>query len=136
MHPSRIVFLINDAVTAVKAKYDDTATEREVVFKTMLENVAVGDLLVVQAGTRLGFTTVKVTEIDVEPDLTDNTEIRWAIQKVDMKAAEEFLAEEKEAIATVQAAERKRKKAELRATMLGGHEDMVNQLKLASPIEE
>lgn len=64
MDNSRIVFLINDQVRAVKAKYEDSGAAE--MFKTFDATIQVGDLAVVQSTTRHMMTVVKVTEIDVD----------------------------------------------------------------------
>ncbi|GLO70305.1 hypothetical protein MACH17_18220 [Phaeobacter inhibens] len=136
MHQSNIIFLINDDVRAVKGKYDPDSNSTPEMFKTMDPTVKVGDLAVVQSSTRHGYTVVEITEIDVEPDLESSVPLKWIAQRIDLTKFEEFVGQECEAIATVQAAERKRKKAQLRKTMFGEQEDMVNQLKLANHAED
>lgn len=130
VHNSAIVFLINDDVRAVKACYEDHAAPD--VFKTMDTNIKVDDILVVQSGTRHELTIVKVTEVDVEPDLHTTKPIKWVVSKVETSDLKTMLAEEGNAILTVQKAERQRKKDELRQTMFGGHTDDINTLKLAN----
>lgn len=134
MNSSQIVFLINDDVRAIRCAYEPSG--KEYVFKTMLQDVKKDDLLMVQTDTRWGYTVVKVLEVDVEPDLESNIEYKWAFSRVAVEELKEFTSQEDEAVRQVQAAERRRKKAELRKTMFGGEEDMINQLKLASPPAE
>jgi len=129
MQSSKIVFIINDSVLAVKARYEDGATAD--TFKTFDQNLRIGDLVVVQSGTRHGMTVAKISEIDVEPDLESPVEIKWIVSKIDAAAFDRRIEDENEAIATVQAAERARKKAELRKTMFGSDHDKVDALKLA-----
>ena len=130
MDNSNIVFLINDNVRAVKGVYEEGHTPA--LFKTMDPSIRVGDMLVVQSTTRLEITTVKVTEVDVDINFDSNVPIKWAVCKVDMEAFNEVLAQENEAIAAVNSAERKRKKEALRASLFADHEDKIKVLALSS----
>lgn len=130
MDNSNIVFLINDTVRAVKGVYEEGHTPA--LFKTMDQTVAVGDIMVVQSSTRLEVTTVKIVEVDVDINFDSNVLIKWAISKVDMQAFAEVLAQENEAIAAVNSAERKRKKEALRQSLFADHEDKIKVLALSS----
>lgn len=130
MNNSTIVFLINDDIRAIKANYEDGHSPE--VFKTFDTSVRVDDLLVVESGTRHEMTVVKVTDVDVEIDLDTTSKIKWVVQKIDKRAFAEVLAQEGEAIATVQSAERARKRDELRASIFKNAEDKIGTLKLAN----
>lgn len=130
MDNSRIVFLINDQVRAIKAKYEDNGPAE--MFKTFDATLAVGDLAVVQSGTRHMMTVVKVTEVDVDVNFDGATAIQWVVQKIDTPAFDAILAQEGQAISAVQAAELRRKKEELRRTMFKDHEASIASLALAN----
>lgn len=130
MDNSRIVFLINDQVRAVKAKYEDTGSAE--MFKTFDATIKVGDLAVVQSGTRLMMTVVKITEVDVDVNFDSTTHINWIVQKIDGPKFDAILAQEGQAISAVQAAELRRKKEELRKTMFKDHEASIAALALTS----
>ena len=130
MDNSRIVFLINDQVRAVKAKYEDTGNAE--VFKTFDPTIKVGDLAVVQSSTRLFMTVVKITEADVDVNFDSTTHINWIVQKIDGPKFDAILALEAQAITAVQQAELRRKKEELRATMFKDHEASISALALTS----
>lgn len=130
MDNSRIVFLINDTVRAVMATYEDTASAE--MFKTFDTTVAVGDLAVVESGTRHKMTIVKVTAIDVDVNFDSTTPIKWIVQKVDKPSFDVVIAQEGQAISAVQAAELRRKKEELRKTMFKDHESSIAALTLAN----
>lgn len=134
MDNSRIVFLINDQVRAVKAKYEDTGAAE--MFKTFDATVKVGDLVVVQSTTRHMMTVVKITEVDVDVNFDSATLIPWVVQKIDAPAFDAILAQETQAISAVQAAELRRKKEELRRTMFKDHEASIAALALASHGDE
>ena len=130
MHKSRIVFVINDAVRAIEAKYEDGGNAE--TFKTLDPTIKVDDLVVVESGTRHGMTVVKVTAVDVEPDLDSQTPVKWAVQRIDVWSFKDILAAETEATETVQAIERRRKKDALREALFKDSEESINSLKLAN----
>lgn len=130
MDNSRIVFLINDTVRAIKTKYEDGGNAE--VFKTFDQTIAVGDLAVVQSSTRHLMTVVKVTEVDVDVNFDGTTAILWAVQKINKADFDAVIAQELLAISAVQAAELRRKKEDLRKTMFKDHEDSIARLSLTS----
>lgn len=134
MHNSKIVFLINDSVRAIRAKYEDAGSPE--VFKTFDDTLKVGDLAVVQSGTRHMMTVVKVTEINVDVDFDSTAAIQWVVQKIDSEAFATVLEQESQAIAAVQAAELRRKKADLRRTMFADHEESIAALALSSAVQD
>lgn len=129
MHNSTIVFLINDDVRAIKATYQDGESPK--VFKTLDQTIAIDDLLVVQSGTRHEFTVVKAVEVDVEPNFDSNFDVPWIVSKVHLDELNKVLGLEKTAIATVQKAERQRKKEELRASVFASHDAEIKTLALS-----
>lgn len=133
MNKSTIVFLINDSARAIRAVYEDGGSAE--TFKTLDSTIRVDDLLVVQSGTRHEMTVVKVTEVDFEIDLDTSAQVKWVVQRVDQTSFSEILGQENEAIATVQSAERARKKAELRKSVFADQTDQISTLKLANHAE-
>lgn len=133
MDNSRIVFLINDTVRAVMAKYEDGASAE--MFKTFDSTLEVGDLAVVESNTRHNMTVVKVTAIDVDVNFDATTPLKWIVQKIDKPAFDAILTQEGQAVAAVQAAELRRKKEELRKTMFKDHEASIAALTLATVTE-
>lgn len=135
MDNSKIVFLINDQVRAVRAVYEETSnkTQQVYVFKTLDQTLAVDDLAVVESGTRHGFTIVKLIEVDVDLNFDDPAETKWVVAGVRMEDFSAIKKQEAAAISAVQQAELRRKKAELRATMFKDHEESIAQLALATP---
>lgn len=133
MKQSLIVFLINDGVRAIKGRYEDGGTET--MFKTLDQGIDVDDFVVVQTSTRYGMTVVKVTAVDIDVDLESNTEMLWAIQKVDRAAFDVTLDQEGKAIAAVNAAEKARKRDELRKSLFANHEATISALEIANHVE-
>ena len=134
MDNSRIVFLINDQVRAVKAKYEETGAAE--IFKTFDATLKVDDLAVVQSGTRHGMTVVKITEVDVDVNFDGAQPLLWLVQKIDKPTFDNILSQEAQAISAVQAAELRRKKEELRKTMFKDHEASIAALALTSHSDE
>lgn len=130
MDNTRIVFLINDSVRAVMGQYEQGATPE--MFKTFDPTIKVDDLAVVESGTRLGMTVVKITAVGVDVNFDGTNPLKWIVQKVDKPAFDVVLAQEGQAVAAVQAAELRRKRDELRATMFKDHEASISALALTS----
>lgn len=129
MKQSLIVFLINDHVRAVKGIYEEGGTAA--TFKTLDPDIRVGDFCVVQSTTRLNMTVFKVVEVDVDVDLESNVDVPWVVQRIDMDAFNGTLAQEQKAISAVQAAEKARKREELRKSLFANHEATINALEIA-----
>lgn len=134
MKQSLIVFLINDSVRAIKGRYEEGGTET--TFKTLDQDIRVNDFVVVQSGTRHGLTVVKVSAVDIDVDLESNIDMLWAVQKVDMASFGVTLEQECKAIAAVNAAEKARKKEELRKSLFANHEATIATLELANHVED
>lgn len=130
MQSSKIVFLINDSVRAIEAIYEDGG-KRE-IFKTMDDKISIGDLVVVESGTRHYMTVCKVTDTDVDVSFEGGPDVKWIVQKIDTKSFERVLDQEKEAISAVQSAEKKRKRDELRKAMLANHEEEILALEMST----
>lgn len=147
VHPSLLVFLLDDRVRGVRAVYEkldqedlyragaraepmaygDEAEKRAAklkgyLFKTVDPSLAVGDLVVVPTDTRHGFTVCKIVEVDVEPDMTLTTEVKWIVNKIDVSNYFDVLESEKsikQKVADRALAEQRRK---LKETLLGDFE--------------
>src|ERR1035437_9794968 len=117
MNRSTTVFLVNSQVMAVKAVYEEGA--KAGVFKTFDRDIKKDDLLVVESGTRHGYTTVKVIETNVGIDIQDNTlEVKWVVCKVDLAEYKETLANENEAIEKVKQAEFNKMRRDLMSNLV------------------
>lgn len=133
MNNSMIVFLINDSARAIMAQYEDG--KQPYMFKTLDPTIKKDDLVVVQTGTRHGYTVVKVTAVDVDVDFESGVELKWVVDKVDLTDFETTLELEAQAASAVQQAELRRKKAALRETLFKDQESMMNGLALANHSE-
>lgn len=134
MNNSTIVLLINDSARALKATYEDGHSPG--VFKTLDQDIAVDDLIVVETNTRHGMTVVKVTETDIDVDFDATADVKWVIHKIDASAYRSILDQEKEAIAAVHSAERRRKKELLRDSLFADHQEKLAGLAISHVIED
>ncbi|MBM61936.1 MAG: hypothetical protein CL484_03170 [Acidobacteria bacterium] len=143
MNNSALIFLINDDVRAVRCSYEPlraAATDLEIdantyVFKTMDPDLQVGDYVVIPTDTRHRHTVVKVEAVDIELDFDTDIQLKWIIDRVDDTAYQSVLAEEQKAITAIQTAERKRKRRELRESLLGAQAEELEALSLANHSE-
>jgi hypothetical protein len=121
MNSSTIIFLINDHARALLATYEVDAEGRpapRTIFKTLDPYIKVGDFVIVPTDTRHLMTVCKVVEVDHDLDMDTQSDIKWIISKVDTTAYEQIRAQEAVAIATVKSAEKAKKRADLRASVL------------------
>lgn len=129
MNNSAIVFVLNDSVRGIKVSYE--RGEKSYLFKSLDPTIEVDDIVVVPTDTRHNFTCVKVTEVDVDPDLETQLNLKWIVGKVDMPAYEEVLKNEKAAIAAVGKAEKARRRRELRESLFKNEEEQMAGLAIA-----
>jgi len=132
MNYSTAVFLINNKVRAIKCTYeaDDKAAKRT-LFKTMDETIRVGDFVIVPTDTRHNMTVCKVVEVDVDVNFEDPTKVDWIIGTVDRSNYEEVLAQEDTAIQKIKAAELRKKREDLRDSLLKNHMAEIETLPIA-----
>ncbi len=135
MNYSTAVMLINTNIRAIKTLYepDDvdskgTVTRKKVrtVFKTLDPTIKAGDIVVVPSGTRHGFTTNLVEEVDVDVDFEDSTEIKWIVDKIALTGYNAVLAEEKTWIDECKKAEKRDKAQKLKDKMFAYYKEAGN----------
>lgn len=127
MDDSKILFVINDSARAIEAIYEPGAKAER--FKTLDPSIKVGDMAVVQSGTRHGMTVVQVTATDLDVDF-DGPKYLWIIQKIDKEGFQGILDKEGEAMTAVKQAELRKKREELRKAMFAGNEQLIDGLAL------
>jgi hypothetical protein len=132
MNYSTAVFLINDKVRAVQGTYEAGETASKTMFKTFNPNLKVGDFAIVPTNTRHNMTVVKITDVDVEFDIETGLKFEWVIGAIDLSAYEQVLAQEQEAVKTIQSAEKTRKRAALREAIFADAETQLNKLPIAA----
>lgn len=117
---SLAVFIINQDVRAISACYDEDHAGRPVdtkLYKTFDPEIQVGDLIVVPADTRLGFTTTKVVEVDVEPDFESLVEVKWIAGRADPEYFKQCVDQESKMIEQIRKAEKAEKRKAMIKTM-------------------
>lgn len=121
MHRDRYVFLINQSARAIACIYDpeNEKTEKATVFKTLDPAIKKDDLVVIPTNTRVGFTVVKVKEVDVDVDVKSDAPIAWIAGRFEKVAYDTLIANEGEAMSKIRSAELAKQRRELRDEMLG-----------------
>ena len=137
MNYSTAVFLINDDVRAVAAIYepDDEARNgaaKRTVFKTLDQTIDVDDIVIVESGTRHGYTIVKVVEVDVDLDLESSAKVEWVVGTVDLEDHQRLLAQEKKATDQIRRSELLAKRRRMRANLLAEQEESLKALELST----
>ncbi len=126
---SRLIFLVNDLARAIKVAYDNDRsggdydaqikTNNTYTFKTLDQNIKVGDFVVVPTGTRHGLTVCKVAEVDVDVDLNATTPpLKWIVDVVDMQQHSQLLDMEAKMQSVVSKAEKRKQRDELRDALI------------------
>lgn len=137
MNYSTAIFLINDNVRAVMCAYESKEHAPQTMFKTMDQTIKEGDFVIVQSGTRHGMTVVKVVDTDpeIEPDFESREELKWIIGTIDLEDFEALKSQEDEAITAIKKAEKRKKRADLRKTLMADYEETINELPIAERSE-
>ncbi len=136
MNYSSAVMLINENIRAVKVVYEDekeNPTQPRVIFKTLDKSIKVDDLVVVPTGTRLKMTVSKVVEIDVDVDFEGGAQLSWIVARVPVEDIETILTEESKWIDALKASEKRKKREEIKASMLAMYkDDGIEKMAIAS----
>lgn len=130
MNYTRAIFLISDDVRAVNVTYEPHEGATKTMYKTFDPNIKVDDFVVTPTDTRHEMTVCKVVEVDVEPDLESSADMKWIIGVVDRVNFESISKQESEAVDKIKVAERKRKRKELRDTMMADFDDEIKKLPI------
>ena len=132
MNYSRAIFLISDQCRAVLVTYEAKDYADKTMFKTLDPAIKVDDYVVVPTDTRHKMTVCKVAAVDVDPALEDSRQLEWIVGTVDRASFVDIAAQERDAIEKIKAAETRRKRAELRKTLLADAEEEVKALPIYS----
>ena len=120
MHESRNIFLISDDVYCVRCSYDKDSFDEGVdikEYKTFDDSLVPGDYVAIPTKTRHKMTVVRVEEVKAEPDLETSAAIDWIIGKVDTEMFNQNVAAERRANEQIKAAQRRKKREELREAL-------------------
>lgn len=116
MNYSTAVMLINPNIRAIKGQYEEGGNIE--VFKTLDADLKVGDMAVVESGTRWGMTVFKVVEVDVDVDFDSSKKIGWVVGKVDIAAHDELKKLEAAAIDVIKKGELRKRREDIRKNTL------------------
>jgi len=130
MNYSRAIFLISDEVRAVNVTYEAHDNAAKTTYKTFDRDIKADDYVVIPTDTRHEMTVCKVVEVDVEPDLESSADMKWIIGVVNRADFEDIKKQEDDAIQKIRVAERKRKRRELRETMIADFDDEIKKLPI------
>lgn len=136
----RIIFLMNSNVRAIECSYepDNDAANikgRRVVFKSMDKTIRPGMFVVVPSKDRWNLTIVKVTEVDVEPDIESAAKMEWIIGTFDPSQHEKTAQAEAEVIAAVKQQQRARRTEQLRKDLIGGLSPELQRLTMVNNLD-
>lgn len=136
MNYSMAIFLISEDVRAVMVTYEEGEDAPRTMYKTFDKSIKVGDYVTVPTNTRHKMTVCKVADVDIEPDVENETNVEWIIGMVDRANFEDISKQEDEAIRKIKSAEKRRKRAELRESLLADAEDDLKSLPIYTHKEE
>lgn len=124
MNYSIAIFFFNPKCRAVVGIYEPEPIEgtkknpnNRTIFKTLDPNIKIDDVVVVPCGTRHGFTTFKIVEVDIRIDIDYTPEVKWIVEKVDMEKYDKIKAIEQEGVDKIKQHEANKKREELRIAM-------------------
>lgn len=124
---STTVFLVDNTVKAFTAIYEDG--HKTEYFKTFMSDVKKDDLMVVESGTRHGYTVVKVVDPSAVVDIKDTqVQVKWAIARLDLTEHKEILKQEADAVEKVKAAEFNKMRKDLIDNMVGPDADALRNI--------
>lgn len=127
MNKTLAVFLISDSCRLIACAYEvdekgNAKDGKTCSFKTFDPAIAKGDLVIVPTGTRVGFTVVKVIEVDTQGEINfdrdDGIDYKWIVGKFDRSLYDEGVAKERTLLEAVATAERNKKREEMRKALL------------------
>lgn len=132
MNYSTALFLINPNTRAIMVTYEAEENAKRELVKTLNQDIALGDFVVVQTSTRHKMTVCKVVEVDVDFDMDSTAHVHWIIAKIDLTVAERLLALEADAIKKIKSAELRKKREDLRDALFKDKTAMLDKLEIAS----
>ncbi len=114
INPSTVLLFLGDAVQCIEVAYEDNGRGHNLLKKTTLTDLKVGDFVTVETSTRYGAAVCKVVRLNVPISPTSTETIDWAFSKVNMEELDRLKGEELKAVQIIMDADRKKKARELR----------------------
>lgn len=126
MNYSTAVLLINPRIRAIETAYEKDTEGRKAprsIFKTLDASIKEGDYVIVPTDTRHSKTVVLVTGVDIDIDFESSVQVGWVIDRVNTADHDKIQTEEKKWIEQIKAAEKRRKREEIKKSMLDMYQD-------------
>lgn len=111
MNPKTAIFIVNPDVRAMRVLYENDQSPK--IVKTLNKDIKVDDLVIIQTGTRFGFTAVKVVETDIVINMNGTADMAWVHQIVDKKIYDNLAEQEAKIIGVVASADMRRQRQEM-----------------------
>lgn len=137
MNYSSVIFLVNHSVRAIKTSYevgpDGKGIGPYVTYKSLDQDLAVGDYVVVPTDTRHKMSVVRVEKIesDVDPDWT--VQLKWVVARIDTAEHTATIKTEAAVIERIKSAEARAKRDELAKKLLADNPDIKALADLNEP---
>lgn len=138
MNHSLAVLILNDKCRVLKGIYEpdppkesNKPPSRRELFKTFDTTVKVGDLVIVPSYERHKFSTIEVTDVDVDDwDVNTTENVRWVVGVIDRSHYDDLVAMEEDAVKLIKDSEKTAARKKLRDQMLE-HVNEQDRAKLA-----
>lgn len=132
MNNSVAIFLLSDQVRGVMVTYEADENAPQDLCKTFNLDIAVDDFVVVRTDTRHNMTVCKVVEVDVDPDFDSSKMVQWIVGVINTVDYESLQTQEEELFTKIAAAEKRKRRDELRETLLANAGDEIKALPIYS----
>lgn len=137
---SNAIFLLHDKARMMIGIFDLDKSEGEPTakrepFKTFDPTIKVGDLVVVETGSRHKASVIKIVQADAAPNFSSEEQTRWIICKVDLPQYQKLQAMETDAIDAVKKAELRKERNELKKAMFADYSEELNSLPIINDVK-
>lgn len=126
--------MVNKDLKAVIVSYEDGG-RKQTMKKTFIQDLKVGEYVLVRTGTRHNATVCRVERINVNVDYSSTEEVGWVASRVDLEEFDRLEKLEEEVLFIIQNAERRAVEEEMRAKIQAqcGPELAALQAKMLAP---
>jgi len=121
MNYSNVLFLIDSRLKAVRVAYEPGSNRNDTTKRYREDKIgklAVNDYVLVETETRHNATVCRVSQLGIEVDPDSEEKVGWVFGKVDLQMLDDLKAEEEQAIALLRQAENRKRKEEIRGSIL------------------
>lgn len=142
MNYSSAVMLINQNIRAIHVSYekkDETKPNApeptRYTFKSLDQSLKVGDYVIIPTDSRHFMTVGRVEAVDVDVDFESDIQLKWIIDRVNREVHDTVLLEEGKWIEALKVAEKRRKREEIKKSLLDSYTDENGALPEMARIE-